>query len=1217
MQTKTTSYLARAAMTLLLATLSSTGAWADKTYTAQGQEITDHVTWNNETVIVQGSGSITFKDNATIEIKGKVTLKVASGVTLNADAGIYVEYGNSLTIEGSGTINATGNGGNAAIGGISTRPNPGTIIINGCTITATVNSITGTDNSAGAAIGGGHEPTQNIGGNAGTIIINGGNVTANGGRYSAGIGCGDRGEGGSVTINGGTVTAQSSGSNTGGAAIGSGRYGSINDITINGGTVTATSRPYSAGIGGGQYGGCGTINIYGGNVKSENHDGVYSYYSFGPGKDYDSSSGTCTVTFGWTNSTDKIEGCQFSSNNNKTLVFVKGKQFINDNYSVVETAANFSLSSDFSLTPRIVDNAHDIANAALTGHSTYTENNFVYTGSDIAYGVKIGTTALTAGTNYTVDKLTCNGTDVTALNAKGDYELTILGTGDYCGIKTFQFTVNDEVILSSSNKVTSWVDGTTYIASDWVPMISSGDITVTGNVHLLILGDANYPLSTSSINVSAGNTLTISGNGYLAIDVSSNKVVLGNDNGNCGTIIINGGNINCISSSYDGLIGSNNTDAGTVEINGGVIQAREIRCKDINYNGGQVTISKRNYAGYGYIACANLTLGWTDAENDFIQAYAYSPTNLAFVPGKAFMVDGEYTTVTASNINSLGTKKLVPKTTDMSKDIAYATISGINATYEYTGSAIDISGYTVTDTDGNTLTRDDAYSAALTLGGTAVSEVKDAGNYVLTVTGQNGYTGEKSVNFTVTVSAPTSLKQTAYSATTATLSWTEASTPTNWTLEYSTDETFATGVTSMDVTSKPVTLTDLNKDATYYARVKIVSGSVESGWSNTAEFGTTAKRWIGFGYDDKGSSYYPLYANTASYSLSEQIYLKKEIGGAGIIRSIDYFVTQGSGTRNIDIYMVHTDETQFASTNPTWINPTSTDLVYSEEVSGEVTFAVGWNTITLTTPFEYNGTQNLAIIVNDKTGGKTGTLAFRTYQVSNVHSIRTTGNSVFNPLNYNGSASSTDKLNCKIRLGMYESVAMNADGIRTYASPFALDLSSVNAYVVSDFNGTNSTLTLTKVNTAPANTGLMLKTSDDSQKGQSIDLPILSSASAIETNYLVGVNEDTAIDVHDGDYTNFVLAKVNDKINWHILSGPGTLTAHKAYLRLPTSGIGDTSTSRSFTWVYEDATGINDVQRSTPTVERDTWFSLDGVKLNGKPMTKGLYINNGKKVVVR
>jgi len=33
--------------------------------------------------------------------------------------------------------------------------------------------------------------------------------------------------------------------------------------------------------------------------------------------------------------------------------------------------------------------------------------------------------------------------------------------------------------------------------------------------------------------------------------------------------------------------------------------------------------------------------------------------------------------------------------------------------------------------------------------------------------------------------------------------------------------------------------------------------------------------------------------------------------------------------------------------------------------------------------------------------------------------------------------------------------------------------------------------------------------------------------------------------------------------------------------------------------------------------DADNWYTLDGLKLNGKPTQKGLYINNGKKVAIK
>ena len=39
---------------------------------------------------------------------------------------------------------------------------------------------------------------------------------------------------------------------------------------------------------------------------------------------------------------------------------------------------------------------------------------------------------------------------------------------------------------------------------------------------------------------------------------------------------------------------------------------------------------------------------------------------------------------------------------------------------------------------------------------------------------------------------------------------------------------------------------------------------------------------------------------------------------------------------------------------------------------------------------------------------------------------------------------------------------------------------------------------------------------------------------------------------------------------------------------------------------------------STPSpLSSDSWYTLDGRKLNGKPTSKGIYINHGKKIVLR
>ncbi len=103
------------------------------------------------------------------------------------------------------------------------------------------------------------------------------------------------------------------------------------------------------------------------------------------------------------------------------------------------------------------------------------------------------------------------------------------------------------------------------------------------------------------------------------------------------------------------------------------------------------------------------------------------------------------------------------------------------------------------------------------------------------------------------------------------------------------------------------------------------------------------------------------------YSFTQQIYTAAEIeeagGGVGTINSISFYNNGSEKTRTLDVYLVNTEKTSFSSTSD-WITVTSADLVFS----GSFTFnASAWNTITLSSPFDYTG-NNLAVVVDDNTG---------------------------------------------------------------------------------------------------------------------------------------------------------------------------------------------------------------------------------------------------------
>ena len=57
---------------------------------------------------------------------------------------------------------------------------------------------------------------------------------------------------------------------------------------------------------------------------------------------------------------------------------------------------------------------------------------------------------------------------------------------------------------------------------------------------------------------------------------------------------------------------------------------------------------------------------------------------------------------------------------------------------------------------------------------------------------------------------------------------------------------------------------------------------------------------------------------------------------------------------------------------------------------------------------------------------------------------------------------------------------------------------------------------------------------------------------------------------------------------------------------------------KNFLNIVEDLpTGIVSIDNSQSTIDNDVWFTLNGVRLNGKPTIPGIYIVNGKRVVVK
>ena len=195
------------------------------------------------------------------------------------------------------------------------------------------------------------------------------------------------------------------------------------------------------------------------------------------------------------------------------------------------------------------------------------------------------------------------------------------------------------------------------------------------------------------------------------------------------------------------------------------------------------------------------------------------------------------------------------------------------------------------------------------------------------------------------------------------------------------------------------------------------------------------------GQGESTNSYLPS-CSYWNYTMSQQIYTPNEIGGAGNITSISYYNGGTTKTRTYNIYMVHTDKIAFSGSTD-WIAVTEADRVYS----GSVNMAKGyWNTIVLDTPFAYDGTSNLAVIVDDNTGSWSSGMACRVFSAQSSQAIYIysddTNYDPYNPSSYSGTRSYVKN---QIILGFMTSTAQTIElsegwnWISTY-----IDLNEVN-----------------------------------------------------------------------------------------------------------------------------------------------------------------------------
>lgn len=495
--------------------------------------------------------------------------------------------------------------------------------------------------------------------------------------------------------------------------------------------------------------------------------------------------------------------------------------------------------------------------------------------------------------------------------------------------------------------------------------------------------------------------------------------------------------------------------------------------------------------------------------------------------------------------------------------------------------------------------------------------VKEGGDYTLTVTGKGNYAGTKEVPFNVYYSTPTELSCTNVTATTATVTWKDTYAA-KWTVAYSTDKTFESAA-RIDVNESTATLASLSANQVYYVRVKAVYGTdQESDWSNVCSVEPTTKLLIGSG---DGTSRFLPFSNWYHYGLTQQIYTAKELGNkAGSIMALDFFRTDDNECNNtIEIYLVKTDKTAFTNSSD-WISVTEADKVYDGKMQFE---SNQWTTIELTKPFDYDGVSNLALIVYDKNVKEDSYgdyRAFRTFKGNDDQTLFFRSDRE-DPTIRPTSTGNRSKEKNQLRIRMADKITMNGLGIMSYASDNVLDFSNVGeltAHYASSFAATANNagvLTMTQVETTPAGEGLMLK----GTANETFYVPALFNLTpeALTGNNLKGLTKITEVETTEGDKTNFILSQQKGVIAWYPLAAKYALKAHSAYLQLLTNDVFTGDGTRAISMEFEDGVTTGFIQIATDDVEDGDWYGIDGIKFNQKPTQRGVYINNGRKVIVK
>ncbi len=159
-----------------------------------------------------------------------------------------------------------------------------------------------------------------------------------------------------------------------------------------------------------------------------------------------------------------------------------------------------------------------------------------------------------------------------------------------------------------------------------------------------------------------------------------------------------------------------------------------------------------------------------------------------------------------------------------------------------------------------------------------------------------------------------------------------------------------------------------------------------------------------------------------NYSISQQIYLASELDSVDVITALE-FHTQGINdtTREWEIYLANVPNTTVSE----WIYPNNLQLVYDGPITSP---AYSWVRFTLTEPFSYDPTQNLLVMIYDKSGDYSVDNYFSVHSIEHSSRYVTNDASPYNVSNIAGGSNCSERNNIRF-------VSSNCTSLETCLAP--------------------------------------------------------------------------------------------------------------------------------------------------------------------------------------